>query len=183
MCGTKIAGVRPCTVGRNGIDGRVAHIFNSIIELCVKRRLERKNRKHLVDIFFYRLDAVGFPCPQFWRNIVIDRRVEMRFDIFGYPQIETRIVNQNHHVGTKTNDSPPRVAQVAQYGRQMAHYCRDAHKCHVAIVLDLTAALGCHQIAAEKTELGCSIMLLQCRHQIRTVQIARCFACYDKIFH
>ena len=107
----------------------------------------------------------------------------MFFDIFGNAQIETRIIDQNNHIGAKLRDGVFAVGQVAQYFAQVQHHIDNAHERHIAVVAHHRAALRRHQVAAKKAELRIGIVPFESRHQVRSVQIARSLACYDEVFH
>lgn len=69
------------------------------------------------------------------------------------PQVERRIVDQNHCVGQSALYQPRGHLHVAAYGAEIAEYFAEAHVGHVAVV-DRRLCTGSlsHEVAAEEAE-------------------------------
>ena len=71
---------------------------------------------------------------------------------------------------------------IAQDGSQVQQHRHKTHIGQFAVVLHQCAANGSHQVTAEKTELGISVLLFQRLHQVRGMKVATGFSGYQIVF-
>jgi len=108
----------------------------------------------------------------------------MLMGMLGQLEVERRIVDEHHAVGMPAVDGCTSRAHEAQNGGQMLGHLDKAHISHVAVMDDGCHACGSfHHVAAQKLELGLMIMFFDGLDQMCPVQVARCLASNEKIFH
>ena len=145
--------------------------------------LEGQYAEHLRHIALYVLDAILLPSPYFRRNIIINRQSQLCPHILGNAEVEARIVDKNHRVGAPPGYVTLARAHVGKYGRQVQQHRNKPHVSQFAVVAHPGAAYSRHQVAAEKPETGLGILAPQRLHQLGSMQVATCLACYDIVFH
>ena len=65
----------------------------------------------------------------------------------------------------------------------MQQHRNESHVSQFTVVLHHRAAYSRHLVASIKAELCLGVFLLQRRHQVRSVQVARSLSCYEIILH
>ena len=99
-------------------------------------------------------------------------------------EVERRIVDEHHMVGVPIIDGLPSRAQESQDGGQMFGHLDKSHIGHVAIVDDGGHLCGLlHQVTSQKPELRLMVVLRNGLDEPRPMQVARCFASYQEVFH
>lgn len=101
----------------------------------------------------------------------------------GDTQVESRIVDEDYHVGCPSHDVFLALRHVAQYGTGMEQYGDEAHVGQVFVVPERLTAFGRHHVSTDKTEGGLSILLFKAVHQPAGMQVAGSLACYEIVFH
>ena len=76
-----------------GVYRRISYVILRIIQLPEKLSLERQDAAHTIYITPEVPDAVLFPGPYLGGYIVIYRKSQLGFHVFGDLQVESRIVN------------------------------------------------------------------------------------------
>ena len=104
-------------------------------------------------------------------------------NVFRYLQIETRIVDENNHIGIPLGNVLLAHLHISQDSAQVQQHGNETHVSQFAVVLHHRAAHCGHQVAAEKAELRLPVLRLQRLHQVRCVQIATGLTGYQVIFH
>ena len=148
------------------IDRRISYILHRIIVLGIKRNLERKNGIKSVYIPTDTLYPPFLPSPNLRRDIIINRNTQTTLHILGYFQIETRIIYQYNHIGTKCGNILFTQTHVRQNFIEIHQHRNKSHISHIPIMLYQRTATRSHQVTAEKTKFGVRIFLLQGSHQI-----------------
>ena len=148
-----------------------------------KLNLKRENGEKLIYISSYIFDAIFFPCPNLGRNIVINRNLRFRMHKLGNIEIKARIIHQNNNIRRPCHDVLLTSLHVGKDGSQMQQYRNKAHVSQLLIMLHHRSSYSSHHITAKETEFSPRILLFQCSHQVRSVQIARGFANNQIVFH
>ena len=95
----------------------------------------------------------------------------------GNPEIEARIVNQNHHVGLPGQDVGRAVREPFSEGPRMDQYLGEPDDGSVLIVLDKTRSVLMsvvhlvHQPSSPETDVRLRILGIEPPHEIGSVQI------------
>ena len=166
------------------VSRRIPHIMDGIMMLLLEEiDLEGEDREELIDIATDVLDAVFLPCPDLWRDIIVDGDICPRFYIFSNLQIKARIIHEDHTVRLPCRDILLTHLHIAEYRWQVQQYWDKAHIGELLVVAHTGASNGCHQVAAEESEVCLSVNIFQGSHQVRCVQVARGFANDEIIFH
>ena len=103
---------------------------------------------------------------------------QLRLYIFGYLQIEPRIIDQDHHIGPVLPDFLLAGFHVVQDRTEIEQYGDKAHESHIPVMLHQRPSDCLHKIAAQETKIRFGILLLQCCHQVGGMQITGSFARY-----
>ena len=85
--------------------------------------------------------------------------------IFGYAEVEARIIHKDDHIGLPLCDVLLCLPHVTQNRGQMEEYRDEPHIGQFAVVLHTCATFGQHQVAAVEAELGFRVLILQRPHQ------------------
>ena len=59
----------------------------------------------------------------------------------------------------------------------------ESHICKFLIVAHTLSSYGGHIVTTEESELGIVVLLLECLHKVRGMQIATCLSYYKVVFH
>ena len=155
----------------NRIDRRITHIVHRVVKASEKLHFERQNTEHTVHIATEILDTILLPSPYLRRDIIVDRHPQLLLYIFGYLQIESRIIDQNHHIGPILPDFLLASFHVVQDRTKIEQYGDKAHESHIPVMFHQRPSDCLHKITAQKTEIRFRILLLQCCHQVGGMQI------------
>ena len=104
-------------------------------------------------------------------------------DVFRYFQVETRIVDENNHIGIPLGNVLLAHLHISQDSAQVQQHGNETHVCQFAIVLHHRAACCLHLVAAIEAKLGSRILPLQFFHQVRGMQVTAGLACYQIVLH
>ena len=157
--------------------------MHRILVFLEKIDLERQDRKQFIYIALDIFDAIFLPSPNLRRNIIADRYLRMLFDIFGYLQVKSRIINKDQHIRLPRFNILLAVIHVTENSTQVKQYGNKTHICQFTVMLYASTSHRLHQIASEKAKFDLRIFVLQGTHQVRCVQVARCLSYYQIIFH
>ena len=167
----------------NLLHGGVAHIGGMVVALGIPLGFEGQDAVHVVDISLDVAHSPLLPHPHLGRDEVVHTDAQL-VGMTRNLEVERRIVDEHHMVGSPVVDGTPGCAHEAQDGRQVLSHLDKAHISHVAVVDD-----GCHtrsllhQVTTQKLELRIVVALPDCLDQVRAMQVARCFTGYEKVFH
>ena len=120
----------------------------------IKLSLKRENGKHFIHIPFNIFNAVLFPCPDFRRNIIINRSFKIFFYKFCNSQIKPRIINQYNHIRLKINYGFFAVIYISENHWSIFQYSPKTHKSHVTIVFHQFSSFCQHKVATQKAEFS-----------------------------
>ena len=171
---------------RHFVQRRVAHIGNPVLHLmtAVEVDLERQDGQHVADAPADVLHAPFLPSPHLGRDVIHHAGFgQMARNILGHAEVEARIIDQNQHIGPPRLHVAPALPHALQDGADMSD---DRHKAHVgqrAVMAKHGAALGLHQVAPDKSELGLGVALAQGFHQVRGVEVTAGLTGYQVVFH
>ena len=101
----------------------------------------------------------------------------------GNPEIETRKINKNDHIGGIGGNIFPAKIQIPKNLPDIKHYLEETHKCHVPVMHNKVCACRFHVISTPCPYIGIRIFLFQRADKISTMKVARPFAGNDIIFH
>ena len=107
----------------------------------------------------------------------------MLFDKGEEAEIEAGIVYQYHHIWLVGQYVFFAEANIAEYGRQVLHHLYESHESKVSDMLYYMAAGCCHTVTAPAADVCSRVFCAQGLDQVRPVQVTRCFAGYDVVFH
>ena len=167
----------------DGIEQGVPHI-EGLLHVIVGEEalLEGQDVAESVEVFLHAFDAPFLPGPEVGGDIVNGLEALLVGPCLDF-EVEARIVDAHHHVGSVVEDVLLAEADVAQHGAQMGHHLDEAHDGEVADVSYRRAAYSGHEVAAPEAELRIGVLLTQRPHEVGTVEIARGFAGYEVVFH
>ena len=103
--------------------------------------------------------------------------------VFGYREVEARIVNEYHYIRIPGCDIFFTKRHILKDGGQVQQHRNEPHIGQFAIMLHQLSALRSHQVAAKKAELSLWVFFFQGFHEVRRMQIAARLANYQVIFH
>ena len=170
--------------GHHLIGGGVAHIMDGIMVLLLKEtHLERQDGEQMVYIALDVLDAVLLPRPNLRRDVVEHLGQPVLVHELGDVEIEARVVDQDHRVGSPLPDILLALRHVAEDGRQVEEHRDEAHIGHLAVVAHQGSSLGGHLVATEEAELGLAVGLCQFSHQVSGMQVATRLSHYQVVSH
>jgi hypothetical protein len=163
----------------DGINAWIANVMDGVVMLLFEEvDFERKDGKKLIHIALDVLDAVFLPSPNLWGDVIIYRYGSVLVNKLGDFEVETRVIHKDNDVGVPLHDVLFADFHVAENGTCME---QDRNKTHVGkflVVLDESSPYGSHLIATVETEISLGIVSFQGFHQVRSVQVARCFTNY-----
>ena len=109
----------------------------------------------------------------------------MFMNIFGYVEVESRIVHEYDTVRLPLLNLLLALAHTSQYLGQMEHNGQDTHICQLPVVHEeiLAPTLFSHKVAAVEVELSLRITGFNGLHEVGSMQVATGFSGYDKILH
>ncbi len=102
---------------------------------------------------------------------------------FCHAQVESRIVDQDQHIGMKVKNILFAGTKIPENHREVGNHFGKAHKGEVAVMPDHLHPLLFHQIAAPATEVTRWIQNLQFPYQGGGMEIARGFTGDEIIAH
>ena len=161
----------------------IADIVDGILVLLIERHLEGEDGEEFLDVAADGLDAPLLPGPYLRRDIVIDRYLRVLVDVAGYVEVETRIVDQDHHVGTPRHNVLLAPLHVAEDGAQVEQHGHEAHIGKILVVAHALATDGRHEVAAEEAKLRRGVILAQRGHQPAGMEVATRLAHYQIVLH
>ena len=144
--------------------------------------LEGQDVAEAVEAFLHAFDAPFLPGPEVGGDIVNGLEALLVGPGLDF-EVEARVVDAHHHVGSVGEDVLLAEADVAQHGAQVGHHLDEAHDGEVADVAYGNSSDSGHEVAAPEAELRIGVLLTQRPHEVGTVEIARGFAGYEVVFH
>ena len=151
--------------------------------LFKKRNFKRQNRKKVVYIAFDIFNTILFPCPNFWRNVIINGNLCFGSKKFSDRKVKSGIINQYYHIRFPLHNVVFAQFHVAKDGAQVKQNGNKPHISHFTKMFYAGSTFSLHQVASPKAKLGLRIYLFKRMHQMRGVKIARGFANNEIIFH
>jgi geranylgeranyl diphosphate synthase type II len=167
----------------HGIDGRIAYVFDRIIQGAVKVFFKRKDAIHPVYVTADGTDTIAFPSPDLGRDVVTDGDMEVFFCEGGHLEVETGVIDENEEVGLVGEDIFLATPECGEDNREMQKDGDEPHIGSVAIMAEADAALGAHKVSSHETETGLGIGVPECTHEVGSVEITGGFAGYKIVLH
>lgn len=109
--------------------------------------------------------------------------MQLLFGITGYFQVEAGIIDQNQGIGTISCQIVLAQSYIFQDLPKVQSNLYKTHISHFAIMTHKRPSHLLHGISSPKAEFGLRIALANGPHEIGGMQVARCFAGYQIIFH
>ena len=107
----------------------------------------------------------------------------MLLHIFGNLEIEARVIHQDDYIRIPLRDVFLASVHVLENGAKMEQDRNEAHIGQLPVMLHPSTPNGTHQVTPEETEVRLRILFFQGTHQVRGMQVARCLAYNQVIFH
>ncbi len=167
----------------DGVERRVAHVVHRVIQALEKRHLEGQDAEHAVDVAAEGLDPVALPGPDLGRYIIMYGNTQLLVHEAGHFQVETGVIDQDHHVGAIGADVVLAGAEVAQDRPEVRQDRDEAHVGHFPVMARQVASGLAHQVAAHAAEFRLRVLALQGAHEVRAVQVARGLSRDQVVFH
>ncbi len=115
-----------------------------------RRRFERQNGEHVIDIGKHAVGAIFFPGPDARTNIIDDRQIrQRRADTFCHAMSEIRAVDDEQNVRLRGDDLGRCLADQAKQLRQPAQHLGDAHDRQFGKIEQGSQALGLQTLPAD----------------------------------
>ena len=149
---------------------------------AIEIRFERKDHDHPRDVRRDLLHASAPPRPHLRRDVIDDRNAE-RATALRDAQIEIRIVDEQHGVGTLYFDARDQLIEDAAEHPEMSQHVEEADNAHLFRVMEQRHAFRCEEIASDAEKLERRIELLQFLHDLGRVEVAGSLAGDDGEFH
>ena len=127
----------------------------AFIEILFKRQ----DYIHGIYVPFNGFDAVFFPSPYLWGDVIMSRNSSL-FSPLGNAHIKTRVIYEDKHIGLKLCNISFAKVNIAENCSEIGYYLPKTHKGQIAVVLHELSSYSFHTITSPKAKLRLRVYLL-----------------------
>ncbi len=171
------------TVGSHLIQSRVAYIPYLIVMTFKIIDFEGKNREKFIHVTADIPYPIPFPGPYLRGNIVPYRYAETFADLLCQREVKPCIVNEYDNIGGPSGEIFKTEFCPTQYGPQMHYYRPESHIGKFSVMFYQSTSHRRHLVSSEIAEIGIGISFQYRFHQVGGMQITRCLADDNIVFH